>query len=256
MKRFSDRVAVVIGGASGMGKAISVRLAQEGATVIVADFNAELAEATAAEIRDAGLAAEAVFVDATSADSLRELYAHVERSHGVLHVLHNQVGMPGPAGMDISESDWSRNIDVNQKSMWFSVQLALPLLRRAGGTASITLTASTSAIIGSPSAPLYSMTKSSLIAFTKSLAVFAASDGIRANVICPGAVDTPMHANFFTRMPVEDVKAVQAASYQSIPLGRPAQPAEVAGVVAFLASDDASYVTGTVIPIDGGATAK
>lgn len=256
MNRFEGRVAAVIGGASGMGKAISVRLAREGATVYVADNNAELAEETAGQIREQGLSAHAVSVDATSIDSLQGLYDEIGSRHGVLHVLHNQVGMPGPAGMDIDEATWDRNIDVNQKSMWFSVQLALPLLRQAGGAGSITLTASTSAIIGSPSAPLYSMTKSSLVAFTKSLAVFAARDGIRANVICPGAIDTPMHANFFTRTPVDDVKAVQQASYQSIPLGRPGQPEEIAGVVAFLASDDASYVTGTVIPIDGGATAK
>jgi NAD(P)-dependent dehydrogenase (short-subunit alcohol dehydrogenase family) len=171
--------------------------------------------------------------------------------------LHHQVGMPGAGGIDISESDWEMCVEVNIKSPFYASTLAFGLLRKAEKKASVTLTASTSALVGSPFSPLYSLTKGALVAYGRSLALVGAADGIRVNVICPGSVDTPMLPTFFGREPGADIEDLKTDFISSmIPLGRAAQPEEIAGVVAFLASDDASFVTGIAIPVDGGIVAK
>jgi NAD(P)-dependent dehydrogenase (short-subunit alcohol dehydrogenase family) len=254
MNRFEGRIAAVIGAGSGMGRAIAQRLAAEEATVYVVDRDSDLAQQTVKLITDTGGMAMAENADATDIDALKDLFARIGSAHGTLHVLHNQVGIPGPAGMAISEQDWDMNISVNMKSMWFSCAEALPLLKKAGGKGAITLTASTSALVGSPFAPLYSMTKGSLPPFVRALALYAAPFGVRANVICPGTVDTPMLPRFLSRIPGADVDALMKKTIDSIPLGRPAQPEDIAGVVAFLASDDAAFVTGVTLPVDGGVT--
>lgn len=254
--RLDGRIGVVIGGGSGMGRAISHRLAEEGVKVYVADLNGEAAEAVAKEIEQRGGRAVPVQVDATSVAELRALYARIEAEDGVLHIVHNQVGMPGAGGLDVSEEEFQRNIDVNVKSVFYSATLAFDLLKRAGKKASITMTASTSALVGSPFSPVYSLTKSALVGFTRALALVGAPDGIRVNCIAPGTVHTPMLASFFGRERGADVSALTKEFVAGIPLGRGAQPEEIASVVAFLASDDASFVTGITVPIDGGLTAK
>lgn len=254
--RFEGRIAAVIGGGSGMGRAISHRLASEGAVVYVADLNGDHANLVTGEITEAGGQAVAAQLDATSIEDLTAFYQQIEKDRGVLHVMHNQVGMPGPAGIVISPEDWTRNIDVNMKSPFYSATLAWDLLRQAQGKGSVTMTASTSALVGSPFSPIYSLTKSALIGVTRALALLGAPDGIRVNVVCPGTVQTPMLAQFFGREPGANVDELVAGFLQNIPLGRAAQPTEIASVIAFLASDDASFVTGITVPIDGGLTAK
>ncbi|GAB92056.1 SDR family NAD(P)-dependent oxidoreductase [Gordonia rhizosphera] len=256
MNRFENRIAAVIGGGSGMGRAISHRLAAEGAFVYVTDLSEEAAEKVTAEIEEKGGKGKAVRVDATDTASLQALFDTIEAEHGVLHVLHAQVGMPGPGGLELDDAAWQRNIDVNVKTAYYSTTMAFPLLRKANGKGSVTLTSSTSALIGSPFSPIYSMTKGSLVPFGRALALNGAKDGIRVNVICPGQVKTPMLAQFFGREPGADVSALTADFVKTIPLGRGAEPEEIASVIAFLNSDDASYVTGTTIPVDGGLTAQ
>jgi NAD(P)-dependent dehydrogenase (short-subunit alcohol dehydrogenase family) len=255
-RRLEGRIAVVIGGGSGMGRAIAHRFASEGAYVHVADLNADAAKAVAAEIHEAGGTAQDEHLDAVDVGALRAFYRRIDEQHGVLHVLHHQVGMPGPAGIDISEDDWARNIDVNVKSAFYATTLGMDLLKRAEKKGSVTMVASTSALVGSPFSPLYSLTKGALVAYARALALAGAPDGVRVNVICPGPVDTPMLPQFFGRDPGADIQDLMHNFIALIPLGRAAQPAEIAGVVAFLASDDAGFVTGVTIPVDGGQVAK
>ena len=254
--RLESRVAAVIGGGSGMGRATSVRLAAEGAHVYVADLSGDAAADVAGDIRGAGGSAEPVALDATDLDALSAFYARVDAEHGKLHVLHNQVGMPGAGGLDVTEAEFDKAIDVNVKSAFYVASRGYNLVKKADRKGSITMTASTAALVGSPFSPLYSLAKGALTAYTRALALVGAPDGVRVNVICPGPVDTPMLPAFFGRDPGADVADLMATFIALIPLGRPATPEEFAGVVAFLASDDAGFVTGATIPVDGGLTAK
>lgn len=239
-----------------MGRAISLRLASEGAHVHVADLAQDSADRVVEEIGRAGGTAEATQLDATDTDALRSFYSHIDAMHGRLHVLHNQVGMPGPGGLDVAEADFDRSIDVNVKSAFYVATLGYELVKKADRRGSISMTASTAALIGSPFSPLYSLTKGALTSFTRALALVGGPDGVRVNVICPGPVDTPMLPTFFGRDPGADMEDLMSNFIGMVPLGRPATPEEIAGVVAFLASDDAGFVTGVTIPIDGGLTAQ
>ena len=249
-------MAAVVGGGSGMGRASARRLAAEGAHVYVADLSEDAAATVAKEIGEDGGSAVPWQLDATDNDALRAFFDGIDREHGRLHVLHDQVGMPGAGGIDVSESDFQRAIDVNVKSAFYVTTLGFELVKRADRKGSITMTASTAALIGSPFSPLYSLTKGALTAYARALALVGGPDGVRVNVICPGPVDTPMLPTFFGRDPGADMADLMHNFIGLVPLGRPATPEEIAGVVAFLASDDAGFVTGVTIPIDGGLTAR
>lgn len=255
MNRFQDKTAVVTGSGSGMGRAVAERLASEGAYTYVVDLDQGAADEVAGRIIQQGGHAVGRALDATDPAALDAFYASVLAERGALHVLHQHVGMPGAGGLDVSEEQWSRSIEVNQKSQFYGCKAAEAALQAAGG-ASVILTASTSAIVGSPFSPLYSMTKGALTAFGRAMALMWAPHGIRVNVICPGPVDTPMLPQFFGREPGADVTDLMSNFIGLVPMGRPAQPEEIAGVVAFLASADAGFVTGVTLPIDGGLTIK
>jgi NAD(P)-dependent dehydrogenase (short-subunit alcohol dehydrogenase family) len=153
------------------------------------------------EVGAAGGSASGHRLDATDTEDLKDFFAAVETDHGRLHVLHNQVGMPGAGGLDVAEDDFQRAVDVNVKSAFYGATLGWELLRKAEGKGSVTFTASTAALVGSPFSPLYSLTKGALTAFAGRWPLSAARTGIRVNVICPGPVDTPMLPTFFGREP-------------------------------------------------------
>jgi NAD(P)-dependent dehydrogenase (short-subunit alcohol dehydrogenase family) len=255
--RFRDRVAVVTAGGSGMGRATAVRLAAEGANVVVADIDPAAAGGTVDLIEQAGGCAEAYEVDVACVDRLRALFDHVERRFNVLHVLFNNAGIPGAAGIEVTEPEWEKAIDINMKGAYFGTSFAIPLMERAEGKAAIVFNASTGGLVGSEGAPLYGLTKGGIVLLMRSLALTVATRGIRVNAVCPGPVDTPMLPRFFTRDPDPAIEAkIPQFVQRLVPMQRAGKPEEIAAAVAFLASDDASFITGVALPVDGGYVAR
>lgn len=256
MRRLEGRVALITAAGSGMGKASAERFASEGAHVIVSDLDETAAKSVADGIASAGGSAVGVALNVSDMEQIKSVVADVEREHGVLHVLFNHAGIPGASGIDMDQDEWTRTVDINQRSAFYATSYALPLLRKAEGKGSIIFTSSVSGVVGSPFSPLYSMTKGAIVLFMKSLAIRLGPEGIRSNAILPAMIGTPMLSEFFGREPGADITDLMETYKANVPLGRMAGPEEIASVAAFLASDDASWVTGVALPVDGGFLAK
>lgn len=250
-----DKIALITAGASGMGRAAAVLFAREGAHVIVVDVNAEAAKETLAAIEAAGGSAASAIVDVRDLDALKALADQVQAEHGKLHILYNNVGIPGAAGLDLTEEEWNTGLEINARASFFLSGYLTDTLKAADG-ASVIFTSSTSGLIGSPYSPMYSFTKGGIIALVRSMALAFANDKIRVNAIAPGSVETPGLPAFFRIDDPDEIEKRKAAFFATIPMGRASQPEEIASVALFLASDLSSYVTGVTIPVDGGITAK
>jgi len=241
--RLAAKVAVVTGGASGIGAAICRRFAVEGASVVLADCRAEHGASVAREI-----GATFVEVDASrAADAARMIAAAVDR-FGRLDILVNNAGAPQPPSsiVDTTEEDFDRLMAVNAKAIFLAARHAVPVMRAQGGGV-ILNTVSVAAIRPRPTLTAYNASKGAALVLSRSLAIELAPDKIRVNAICPGPADTPMLATF-----VGDSAAERAAFLSTIPLGRLCTPADVANAMVFLASDEASFITGVVLEVDGG----
>lgn len=256
MMDLAGKYAVVSAGGSGIGAASARRLAEHGAAVAILDLNGDAAEAVAADIRSQGGTATAHQADLANVVALQGAVDQVGALTETVDILFANVGMPNPHGIDgITEDQWTKVIDVNLKSNFFLTQRVLPLIRKSGRGGSIIYTASAAGLTGSYTTPLYSMTKSALIGLTRSLAIGLAGEKIRVNAICPGPVRTPMLPGFMGRG--ADAADEIAELYSSrVPLGRVAEPTEIADAVLYLASDYSSYVTGVPVPVDGGYTTQ
>ncbi|MHA6784078.1 SDR family oxidoreductase [Pseudonocardia saturnea] len=244
------RVAMVTGGASGIGRATARRFAAAGASVVVADLDADGAERVAKELLDLGGGAVAAHVDVTDADLLGAAVALAESEFGRLDVLSCNAGLasnPVPA-MDSDPDQFSRIFDVNVKGVWLCVRAAVPAMRRAGGGA-ITVTGSVMGERARPGFGAYAASKAAANHLAKVLALELAPDGIRVNCLAPVATDTPMLASF---LGPDDPEKARAAFVAGIPLGRLAQPEDIADAALFLVSDAAQFLTGVVLPVDGG----
>jgi len=246
MNRFAERTAVVTGGASGIGAATCRRLVEEGARVLVLDQNGDLAATIAAEL---GGAATAGTCDVTDVAALTQVIDAAAGRWGRLDVLVNNAGM-GSFGEspDLDPDVWRRVIDVDLSAVFYGCRAAIPHMRRGGGGA-IVSTASISGLGGDYSFAAYNAAKAGVINYTRTLALDHGKDGIRANCVCPGVIDTPMLGGMSESSPL------RAEWEASLALGRFGRPEEIAAVIAFLASDDASYVTGHALVADGGRTA-
>jgi NAD(P)-dependent dehydrogenase (short-subunit alcohol dehydrogenase family) len=218
-------------------------------------MNEQAAKDTVAGIEDAGGSAASAVVDVRDLGALKDLADRVTREHGRLHVLYNNVGIPGAAGLNLTPEEWATGLEINGRASFFLSGYLLDALKAADG-ASVIFTSSTSGLVGSPFSPMYSFTKGGIIALVRSMALAYAPDKIRVNAIAPGSVETPGLPGFFRVDDPEEIEKRKAAFFATIPMGRPSQPEEIAQVALFLASDMSSYITGVTIPVDGGITAK
>lgn len=254
MGRLDNKVAIITGSGSGIGQASARLFAQEGAKVVVADIDPAKGQNTVKLIKDAGGDATFVIADVTNMADMEKIVKTAVDTYGKLNILFNHAGSAGPMGLEgVSEEEWRACLDVNTKGAFFITKFAVPEMRKAGG-GSIIFTASGGGIRGSAFSPAYSLAKGGIVALSRSLALVLVGDDIRVNCICPGLVDTPMLPEFYGPGTLEEKQPKMQQAVKAIPLGRLAQPEEIATVALFLASDEASYVTGTTLPVDGGLT--
>lgn len=253
MQRFDRRVVLVTGAGSGIGAAIAQRLAQEGASVTVADRDLAAAAAVAAALEAQGRDAVAIGLDVTSGQDIASAIAHLRARHGHLDALVNNAGIHhGASFEDTDMADWRRLMAVNVEGTMGLSLAALPLLKAAGRPTAIVNLSSISGLGGDFGQAAYATSKGAVTHLTRSMALDLAKFGIRVNAVCPGSVRTPMFDAAIAKL---DPAAVGQAFANAYPMGRIALPAEVAAAVAFLASDDASFVNGVNLPVDGGLTA-
>jgi NAD(P)-dependent dehydrogenase (short-subunit alcohol dehydrogenase family) len=255
------KVALVTGGASGIGEAVSELLAREGASVAVTDVDDLRGPGVVASIKKAG--GEAIFIhqDVTSEARWIEVVAEVEQRYGRLDILVSNagIGIAVPSITDMTLEDWRRQNAINLDGIFLSVKHCLPLMRKTGG-GSIIMMSSLAGLRGAPGLSAYSATKGGVRLFAKSIALECASagDGIRVNSVHPGIIDTPI----WGKIPAEAAGRAQNAPIDpeeraklATPLGRAGHAAEIASGVLYLASDASSYVTGSELVIDGGMNA-
>ena len=250
--RLANKVALITGGGSGIGKASCLLFAREGAKVVVVDLKHDTAAATAREITVAGGEARAFAADVSKAKDAEAMIAFAEREFARLDVVFNNAGVFHPKDDSVTntpEEIWDFVIDVNLKGVFFGCKYAIPALQRAGG-GSIINTASFVAVMGAAAPQIaYTASKGGVLAMTREIAVEFARQNIRANALCPGPVETPLLAELLADPARRQRRLVH------IPPGRFARPEEMANAALFLASDESSYVNGSTFLVDGGITA-
>ena len=252
--RLASKVAIVTGGASGIGEATSLLFAREGATLILVDIQSEKGEKLVARIRKDGGTAEFIKCDMAVHAQVKGLIEHAESTYGRLDVLVNNAAVESPLPeVDTSEELYDHIMDVNVKGIFLSTKYAVPLMKRSGGGSIINI-ASAYGIVGSPGFGAYHASKGAVRLLTKSTAVTHARDGIRANCICPGAIDTPLLREAIVTNP--DPALFENTVKQAQPIGRLGRPEEIAFGCLFFASDESTFCIGADLSIDGGMVAQ
>ncbi len=247
------KVVLVTGGASGIVRASVERLARDGAHVIVADIQTELAAQVVAGVGGDGGSAEVCQLDVTDHAAVGAAVAAIVASHGRLDGAFNNAGIEGPAAktLNIDPAAWAAVLAVNLTGVFNCVQAELGQMTKQDSGGSIVNTASIAGVIGLPGASAYNAAKHGVVGLTKTAALEYASRNIRVNAVCPGFIDTPM----FGRV-ADASEKIRDQMIGAVPMRRVASPTEIADVVAWLMSAQSSYVTGVAIPVDGGWTAQ
>lgn len=245
--RLKNKVAIITGAANGIGRAAAELFAREGAKVVISDIDPAGSQ-WADELRAQGLDTFWQPCDVSDEDAVKSLIATTLDHYGQLDVLYNNAGAEGGDGnlTELTVDDWQRLTDANAKGVFLMCKHAVPAMLQSGG-GSVISTASIAALVGGPVLHIYSANKAAIISITRSVAATYGRKGIRANTLCPGFVHTDMVARLGDG-------AIKAGEKMSL-LGRGAEPREIAQVALFLASDEASFITGVAIPVDGGVTA-
>lgn len=245
--RLQDRVAIITGAASGIGRATALRFAREGAAVVIADINRSGGDACARAIEAAGGKAIFIETDVRLELDLRRMVEAAVETYGRLDILHNNAfwNAPGSA-RDVTTADWQRTLAVTLTAVWQGSKLAIPhLLESRAGV--ILNTASVHSIVGLAGSAAYQAAKGGVLSLTRAMSLELAPQ-VRVVAILPGAIETPA---------TQDTPAdAHAAFISQVPMGRMGQPEEIASLAAFLASDEASYITGAGIVVDGGYTTR
>ncbi|RMF76726.1 MAG: glucose 1-dehydrogenase [Chloroflexi bacterium] len=245
-----DKNVLITGAASGIGRATATAFAQAGARVVVSDVDAQAGQAVAESLWRAGNGAIFVKADVTQSRDVEALIQHVIDHYGCLDYAVNNAGIfiHEGAAADVAESDWDATMDVNLKGVWLCMKHEIRHMREHGGGAIVNLS-SVLGLRGAANAPAYAASKHGVIGLTKSAAIAYAKDNIRVNAVCPGIIETPME-----QQTMQDDE--QFAWLMSLyPMGRVGKPDEVAQTILWLCSDVASYITGAIVPIDGGHSA-
>ncbi len=247
--RLQGKTAIVTGSGSGFGEGIAKTFAREGAAVVVNDVNEDGGKRVVEEITAAGGTASFCAADVTRAEDMRALVAHAQEVHGGLDILVNNAGVAHKRKpmLDVTEGELDRILSVNVKGLFHTVNAAIPVMRARGGGAIVNI-ASTAAVRPRPGLTWYNASKGAVTTLTKSMAVELAGDNIRVNAVNPVAGETPLLPTFLG----EDTPENREAFRQTVPLGRFSTPQDVADAVLFLASDEASLITGVCMEIDGG----
>jgi NAD(P)-dependent dehydrogenase (short-subunit alcohol dehydrogenase family) len=255
MGRLDGKAALITGAASGIGEATAELFAREGARVMLADVQDDLGRQVLERIRAAGGMAEYIHCDVSAGEDVAGMVRATVDAFGAINILYNNAGLArGGTITEISEDDWDLVIDVDLKSVYLGCKYAIPEMIKAGGGA-IVSTASIAGIRGAPRLNAYSAAKAGVVNLTRTIAAEYGSAGIRANCICPGIIVTPIWRQIGV-MADEQQQALWGAMSQRVLLKRVGMPEDVARGALFLASDDASYITGHALVIDGGLTAS
>ena len=255
-QRFSDKVVIVTGAGMGIGQASALAFGREGGQVVVADISAPHGEETAGQIRAAGGQALFVPCDVSRAEDVRRLVAETVAAFGGIDVLHSNAGVVRYDKIgDTTEEDWDWMMQINLKGVFLTCKHTIPEMRKRGGGA-IVITASTLAFGAQELKGAYCASKAGAVSLAKSVAIEYARENIRCNCVAPAGVLTPMmEAAVHLFAPDNPEEAIEASG-KAHPLGRNARPEEIANVVLFLASDEASFCTGACYLVDGGVTAS
>ncbi len=252
MADLTGKVALVTGAASGIGRESALAFARAGAKVVVADVMVEGGEETVAMIRDGG--GDAIFVecDVSKEDDVKRLVTRTIEAYGRLDCAHNNAGIEGtPAPIvECTEENWDRTLGINLKGIWWCAKYEIPEMLKVGGGA-IVNTASIAGLVAFPALPAYTASKHGVVGLTKSIALDYATQNIRCNAVCPGVIHTPM-VDRLTNEDPEALKGLQALE----PIGRLGKPSEIADAVVYLCSDEASFITGAALPVDGAYVAQ